>query len=401
MNVFKGIQKKGILTFFLLFSVSLGIKAQGIEFFHGNFEEAKLKAKTENKPLFVDVYTSWCGPCKKLSKEVFPQKIVGDYFNKSFVCFKLQADKKDSNNQEIANQYHVTAYPTLMWLDGDGKLLHVSTGFKGPQQLVAEAKVVFDENKRLGSAIAKWHNGDRSLPVAIKYFAFDKNSKGEFDAYFKGLTEEQKLDSLTFKALAVVKLDLDGEVFKYLVQHRKDYFKVAYPFEVMRAVDNKIDYELQKEYGSSNYNKVIEKYKQIGFEELDMFATRAAWMNGIKNADFVAFEKAAKEYIQKFSSKNPGVYNELILRLFMAKGNLDYSTFKNRKVVLEWTKELKKNWPVERGVCYPEICAYFIAGDIEEAKKIGNKCLKEIEGKTDSRTNMEREYIESILKSLD
>ncbi|WP_321281076.1 thioredoxin family protein [Marinifilum fragile] len=396
MKLFKGIEKKGILTFLLLFSVSLGIKAQGIEFFHGSFEEAKMKAKTENKPLFVDVYTSWCGPCKKLSKEVFPQKIVGDYFNKSFVCFKLQADKKDSNNQEIANQYHVTAYPTLMWLDGDGKLLHVSTGFKVPQQLVAEAKVVFDENRRVGSVIEKWHNGDRSLPVALKYFAFDKNSKGEFDSYFNGLTEEQKLDSLTFKTLAVVKLDLDGEVFKYLVQHRKDYQKVAWPFEIARAIDNKIDYELQKDFGTANYQKVYKKYQDMGFADLDQFSTRAEWMHAIHGADLIAFENAAKKYIQKFSTNNPGVYGELIWRLWMAKDNLDFSTFKERKILLEWVGEFKKAWPENGGVCFPEIFAHFMAGNIEGAKKIGNDYLK-----LTKDGSQDRDFLQGILKSFE
>ncbi len=401
MKRYSDINLKVFFFLLMLISASVGVKAQGIEFFHGTFEEAKSKAKAENKPLFVDVYTSWCGPCKKLSKEVFPQKIVGDYFNSSFVCFKLQADKKDSNNQEIANQYHVTAYPTLMWLDGDGKLLHMSTGYKEPGQLVAEATVVFDENKRVGSALDKWHNGDHSLPVALKYFAFDKNSNGEFDDYFMGLTEQVKLDSLTFKTLAVVKVDLNGEVFKYMVQHRADYMKVAYPFEVMRAIDNKIDYELQSTFGSAEFEKIMDKYRAIGFNELDQFAKRAEWMHAINNADLPAFEQSASEYVTQFSNTTGAVYSELLWRLYMAKDNLDFSTFKNRNIVLEWSKELKKEWPSESRICYPELFAHIIAGDADGAKKIGEEYLKSLDDKTNKVAAQDKEYLKSILDSIE
>lgn len=57
--------------------------AQGINFQKGSWAEIKAKAKAENKFIFVDAYTTWCGPCKWLSKKVFPQKKVGDLFNKT------------------------------------------------------------------------------------------------------------------------------------------------------------------------------------------------------------------------------------------------------------------------------------------------------------------------------
>ena len=56
--------------------------------------EAIASAKVENKLVFIDFYTAWCGPCKMMMKNVFPQPKVGEYFNGKYVCIKLDADKK-------------------------------------------------------------------------------------------------------------------------------------------------------------------------------------------------------------------------------------------------------------------------------------------------------------------
>ena len=75
----------------LLFSWN--VFSQGIQFEIGSWKEVLQKAKQENKLIFVDLYTTWCGPCKKMAAETFPQQAVGDYFNKNFVNYKIDAEK--------------------------------------------------------------------------------------------------------------------------------------------------------------------------------------------------------------------------------------------------------------------------------------------------------------------
>ena len=76
--------------FIVIFSISTILCfSQGIEFFHGNWEEVMEKAVNEDKMVFVDAYTTWCGPCKKMSKQVFPDGKVGTYFNDNFINVKM------------------------------------------------------------------------------------------------------------------------------------------------------------------------------------------------------------------------------------------------------------------------------------------------------------------------
>lgn len=86
-----------------------------------SFQEVLAKARQEQKKVFVDFYTVWCGPCKLMSKNVFPDAEVGKYFNEKFVSYQINAE--DKNFMEQVKKYQVQAYPTLLILDAAGNIL--------------------------------------------------------------------------------------------------------------------------------------------------------------------------------------------------------------------------------------------------------------------------------------
>jgi len=88
---------KRFLFIFSLAILSVGhAKAQGIVF-HDNTPWADIvkMAEEQDKLIFIDCYTTWCGPCKVLAREVFPQQKVGDFFNPNFICVKYDMEKGD------------------------------------------------------------------------------------------------------------------------------------------------------------------------------------------------------------------------------------------------------------------------------------------------------------------
>lgn len=82
--------------------------AEGIEFFKGSFEEAKVQAEKDGKLVFVDCYASWCGPCKKMDKLVFTDSEVGEFFNKNFVSIRMDMEK--GKGKALASNWKVR-YP--------------------------------------------------------------------------------------------------------------------------------------------------------------------------------------------------------------------------------------------------------------------------------------------------
>ncbi len=101
--------------------------AQGIQFETGDWKSVLDKAVREKKLIYVDVYTSWCGPCKMLAAQVFPQPEAGDKYNRHFVNYRIDAEKGEG--VALAQRYAVNRYPTHLFIDpATQKLVYRSSG---------------------------------------------------------------------------------------------------------------------------------------------------------------------------------------------------------------------------------------------------------------------------------
>lgn len=111
---------------------------QGIRFETGSLREALAKAQKEQKLVFVDCYTSWCGPCKMMSKQVFPDKQAGDYFNPRFVSIKIDMEKNEG--KELAQKWEVKAFPTYLVLSPKGEIIYTFRGYMPVEKLIKQMK---------------------------------------------------------------------------------------------------------------------------------------------------------------------------------------------------------------------------------------------------------------------
>src|ERR1700734_605902 len=95
--------------FFLLMVVPFGLHAQvdtGVHFEHGiSWTAVKAKARAENKYIFMDCFTTWCGPCRYMSTTIFPQKESGDYMNDKFVSVAVQLDTTARDADDVKAWY--------------------------------------------------------------------------------------------------------------------------------------------------------------------------------------------------------------------------------------------------------------------------------------------------------
>lgn len=117
----------------------------GINFFKGSWNAMKTSATRANKPFFVDVYTTWCGPCKSMSRHTFANSKVGVYANRNYVAYKLDAEKGEGRS--IARKYRVRAYPTVLFFDAKGNLIGREVGYQNANTFVGSMQKYVNKRK--------------------------------------------------------------------------------------------------------------------------------------------------------------------------------------------------------------------------------------------------------------
>ena len=109
-----------------------------LNFRNVSFNEAVAMAKKEDKPIFIDFYATWCGPCKIMDKQVFNSKPVANMYNKEFVNLKIDVDSREG--KALADKYGVEALPTLVIIEPSGKKLASNKGMMWSQDMTLLGK---------------------------------------------------------------------------------------------------------------------------------------------------------------------------------------------------------------------------------------------------------------------
>jgi thioredoxin-related protein len=157
-------QKKSPILLLIVLMLSSFTYAEGINFQDLTLEEGIAKAKKENKKLFIDVYATWCGPCKYLTKNVFVDDDLGAFINEHFVALKLDGERDDG--LVLMGEFELDSYPTMLFLDTDRKLMKKIVGAVGAEAIKASANaVVFPESTVLFKLQKKYDEGNRDRVV--------------------------------------------------------------------------------------------------------------------------------------------------------------------------------------------------------------------------------------------
>ena len=228
--------KKLFLLALVVVGVIWGTEAQNRSI---NFEQTKewkqilKKAKKEKKLIFVDCYTSWCGPCKMLAKDVFTQDAVADYFNQNFVNAKYDMEK-DADGVILKKQFEVKAFPTLVFVDpATQQVVHRMVGAGKADWLIAGAKSANDPQNNLSAMMKRYAAGEREAEFLGKYLAAlssaymaDEQGKGAAE-YLNSLSEEQLATKDNWELIKRYVSDPLSEPLKKVMANREKFYEIA------------------------------------------------------------------------------------------------------------------------------------------------------------------------------
>ncbi len=235
-----------------VFLIFAGLLCSVIAFAQTNFQELSLedackKAKAENKPVFMDCYTSWCGPCRRMANEVFTLEAAGDYFNKNFVCVKTDMEKGDS--PAIGKQYGVDAYPTFLLINSDGRLMHKIVGAMSLEELIENIENGLKANGLVEYEVS-FQAGKLDKTEQMTYWKLLSGS-GEVakaqtvgDDLWGKLSEKDKLNSAYWPLVRLRATTVDGEEMKFVCANRKYFEKEVGKEKVGELIYNSFITEL-------------------------------------------------------------------------------------------------------------------------------------------------------------
>lgn len=309
-------------TFLIIFSINLFAAADsvktGINFEHGSWSEITSKAKQENKLIFLDAYASWCGPCKWMAKNIFPNDTVGDFYNKNFVCAKIDMEKGEGI--ELAKKFDVRAYPTFLYISQDGEsLVHRTCGSTSTDIFIQNGKDALDPAKQLMSLKKKFDSSTPNAKEAYRYLELLRDACMDYgkeaSAY---LSTQKEADLSSADNWEIIHSFLDdpfSREFKYLQSHKLDFENLFGKDLVNKKIADVYNAGFTKAIRKGDM-KAFDSLKEgatksLGTIEAEKITLKADLTRFQKSKDWKNFVKTADSFISKFGNNDPNLLNSV------------------------------------------------------------------------------------------
>ena len=374
LNVSKFVNKKypmkKILYILPLF-IAISLFSQGINFEKGSFKNALEKAKKENKLVFLDAYTTWCGPCKLLEKNVFPKQEVGDFYNKNFI--NSHVDMEKGEGIELAKKYKIYSYPSLFFINGDGEVVYKTAGYIDAKQFIEMGKAALNPENKLENKIAKFNAGESNPEFLMELIKSTYITDAEFakkvsERYFKTIKPSDISRDDAGLLLYFTKSTEDPN-YSFFIQNKKELEKHI-PANVLEDFDKqiKITSVVQKSTdanGQTVNNEFLtsELVKILGEKDGKMLSSRIRLEFYFRNQNYPEYGKAALEYYAEPTMYSSEELNDVAWNFYL------YIQDKNALLkATEWSLQAIKN-KEEAHNTDTLARIYYKAGDETNAKK--------------------------------
>jgi thioredoxin-related protein len=319
-----------IVSFCPLFSFSQGDpEKRGINWEKTNaWEQIQNIAKKENKFIFVECYATWCIPCKKMERLIFPIEKIGMILNSSFISIRVQMDSSNNDNDYIKNWYadahlikqlyDIKMLPTFLFFSPEGKLVHRGEGFKDENEFISLTKEAINPKKQFYTSLENYQNGKKDykympeLALAAKRLQYDNwadtialdyiNNYLIEKFYAKSITKEQIMFIAYFPKLVKYK----NNIFNLYYDHSEEVDKVVgnsgYSMQQLNTFITQEEIEplcLSAMEGNSEpdwtiISETIFKKYSAAYEKINLVNAKVEWYKRKKK-----WEKYTKHLVRK------------------------------------------------------------------------------------------------------
>ncbi len=331
---------KKITLFIFLLTISASIFAQdGIHFEKNTkWDDILAMAKKSDKLIFMDAYTTWCGPCKKMSRDIFPQKSVGDYYNKNFINVKMDMEKGEGLT--LAQKYNIRAYPTLVFINGDGTLIHRVAGYMEIADFINLGKTANDPSKTLSAMDARYEDGDRDSDflrayTEARYNAADGSHSKIANEYLENQYDWNLTENMDFIFKYVD--NANSKAFDHIIKNREKFEAHLGERKVTQKIQNLIYNLIYYSDPKPTLNEIEGIFKRYFPDRYQLLYSNYKMSYHRQLGDREGYAKAAIERFEKHPAQDYGELNEAAWTFYEVIDNKDYL-----KKALKWAKKSVK-----------------------------------------------------------
>lgn len=359
--------------------------SQGIQFTEGTWQSVKDKAAAENKLIMVDAFADWCVPCKMMAKDVFTKSEVGEFYNSTFINYQIDAEKGEG--VDFAKEYQIEFYPTILYIDGSGKVVEKKIGAMSPELFLAAGKNVANPETRFSTLEEKYKAGDRNPELVRNYMRALSTSMQPYEEvmteYFKTQPQEEWTNNENASLIVDLVFDPKSDLFRYMVANRDKFAEIKGEKAVDDKIFNAYGYDIFQN-ASMWSEKDLEKYfsdiESLGLKLPNQFRYRSYVDFYQAKGDWKKFVKYADDYINKYFDYSDKQAASGLLNSYAWTVYENLSDEKSLEKAAKWTKK-----SIELDRTYYNLDTYaaiqYKMGNMDEAEKYCKLAIKK--GKED------------------
>lgn len=380
---------KKIFSMIVVMALCLNMSAQ-MTFTESDWTTILAEAKAQNKIVFVDAYTTWCGPCKWMSANIFPDAKVGEFYNANFINAKIDMEKGEGI--EIAQKYNVRAYPTFLFVNGDGELVHRGVGGRPAEAFISLGEAASDPDLQLLGLEKRYNEGEREGTFMINYAAALQDGGMDVstvaDEYLESIMAYDSPKIMEFIYNTTSKPTQKG--FKIMAENKEAFYKELGKEKVQSRMENAL---LQTYFNDAD--KIEAAYKEFFPADADRLMAKYQtifYMYSREDDANEQFAKAAAAYLDKYGSDDSNELNSIAWHVFETTD--DKTMLTKACAWAEQSVKLEPNYANMDTVA--NIC--FKLGKKSRAKKWAKKSIAtaEKEGQDASETQELLKQIEAL-----
>lgn len=302
---------KKLTTTLLALLSAVTLMAQGIAFEPEGttLEQASALAKAQKKLIFLDCYTQWCGPCKKMARDVFPMAEVGSFMNPKFISIKI--DMESAYGAPLAKKLQITAYPTFIIFNADAQEIGRFLGGSPADEFMKKVEEKSKDNSS-SQLQARWQRGDRDPQFLQEYLnTLNASYKGEeADLVAEAILEGKEA---TFAADSTLRMIFMRSInnpfaksFVYTVKNPAALKAAIGDMPVEMKIKNVLETyhrQLINEHDGTasldqqKFDQFVALLSEMGIKEADHYRLITLITLSEKQKNFAAYMKYIKEYL--------------------------------------------------------------------------------------------------------